>query len=307
MTLTRFQFSRRSTALLYAITLAGCASTGATFKSGVGDTFLEHPPYYGGRAMSTVARDSSAIGYLPVAFQRGASQPAIFDPRTGAGTPMDRLLDEMNSYLDSLSPGTRLVTASGSAKGAPAKAAVPPDVRFGCLTENMVPDEDCADRGGGVLGRSPQQMMLSVGRPSPEWITWNAALASSANTHRTLVITVEVGQYQMRQEGLLGKKFVELGTNHRVSLPWLTSLETPVSVLQLTASLVDRGGKAIRIGAEGFYPRRTGLLISALGGQELLSDEDVSAVRSARRDDLPGSPLAWQVAMRELVSRVTGR
>jgi hypothetical protein len=79
-----------------------------------------------------------------------------------------------------------------------------------------------------------------------------------------------------------------------------------VAVLQLTGALVDESGKAIRIGAEGFYARRTPLLVSAMGAQSLLSDEDATAARALRRDDLPGQPLAWQVAMRELVAGLTG-
>jgi hypothetical protein len=47
--------------------------------------------------------------------------------------------------------------------------------------------------------------------------------------------------------------------------------------------------------------------VSAVGGQELLSDGDVNAARTARRSDLPGEPLAWQVALRELVGRITAR
>ena len=78
-------------------------------------------------------------------------------------------------------------------------------------------------------------------------------------------------------------------------------------MLQLTAAVVERDGKAVRIGAEGFYARRTRLTISAIGGQELLGDEDVRAVRTLRRDDLPGTPLAWQVGLRELIGRATGR
>jgi hypothetical protein len=100
---------------------------------------------------------------------------------------------------------------------------------------------------------------------------------------------------------------VELGSAHRVPLPWLTSLEAPVTVLQLTAALVDREGRAVRIGAEGILPRRTRLLVSAAGAQELLGDEDIRAVGTTRRADLPGQPLAWQVAMRSLVDGVTGR
>ena len=144
-------------------------------------------------------------------------------------------------------------------------------------------------------------MQLSVGRPSSSWVQWLNGRASDAGPGTTLVVTLEIGQYLMRQEGLAGTKVLELGTNHRARLPWLTSLETPVTVLQLTAALVDRDGRALRIGAEGFHARRTRLAVSAIGAQELLTDEDVRAAREARRDDLPGTPLAWQVALLDLV------
>jgi hypothetical protein len=124
---------------------------------------------------------------------------------------------------------------------------------------------------------------------------------------RALVLTLEVGQYLPRQTGLRGDKEVELGTGHVVRLPWLTSLETPVSVLQLTGALVSSDGRAIRIGAEGILARRTPLVASALGAQRLVSDEDVEQARTLRRDDLPGQPLAWQVALRHLVAQLTGR
>jgi hypothetical protein len=100
---------------------------------------------------------------------------------------------------------------------------------------------------------------------------------------------------------------VELGTSYVAGLPWLTSLETPVSVLQLTGALVDTSGRALRIGAEGILPVRTRLAISALGAQELLRDEHVEAARSLRRADLPEQPLAWQVAIANVVSQLTGR
>lgn len=287
--------------------LAACATAGATFRSGVGDTYLEHPPYYGGVGMEEVARDTGRIGHLPIAFQRGATQPAIFDPRSGRGTPMDTLLDEMNAYLDSLGVSVRVVEGQRVSAVAHAATQRPPDVRFGCLTEGMTPGDDCAARGDSALGRGRQQMLLAVGRPSAEWIAWMGDVMRTTQTSRALVVTLEIGDYLMRQEGLRGTKVVELGTGNRATLPWLTSLETPVSVLQLTASLVGADGKAVRIGAEGFYARRSALLVSAVGGQELIGDDDIRGVRTLRRDDLPGAPLVWRVAMRELVGRVTGR
>ena len=48
------------------------------------------------------------------------------------------------------------------------------------------------------------------------------------------------------------------------------------------------------------------LRIGAVGGQELFGEKDATAVRSLRREDLPGKPLAWRVALRELVSQLTG-
>src|SRR5690606_5469951 len=122
-----------------------------------------------------------------------------------------------------------------------------------------------------------------------------------------LVLTLEVGQYFPQQTNFAGAKAVDLGTDHTVRLPWLTSLETPVSVVQLTGALVNRQGRAVRIGAEGMLARRTGLVQSGFGLQALIRDEDVAALRSARRADLPGEPLVWQVALQNLVSGLTGR
>lgn len=290
-------------ALAAVMILAACASTGATFRSGVGDALLEHPPYYAGLKMEDVARDTGGIAHVAIAFQRGAAQPEIFDPASGAGTPLRALLDDMNRYLASLGISRAVADGVLSDRG----KAVPPDVRFGCIPENGMPGNDCAERGDSALGRGRQAMQLSVGRPSSEWVTWAGRGGKAVGAGRVLVITLEVGNYLIRQEGLAGTKVLELGTGNRARLPWLTSLETPVAVLQLTAALVDSSGKALRIGAEGFQARRTRLGISALGAQEMLGDEDVEAARTARREDLPGAPLAWQVALRELVARVTGR
>lgn len=295
-----------STLALLLLT-AACATTGATWGSGVGDALIEEPPYYAGAAMTIVGRDTGRIGHLPVAFQPGATQPAQFDPRSGDGTPLAALVESMNTYLETLGTTTPLVEELRVSAVARDATRVPPDVRFGCFTEHGVPGNDCAERGDSALGRGTQLMQLSVGRPSKEWIGWINEVAMAQQVDRVLVVTLEIGDYLMKQEGLLGRKVLELGTGHRASLPWLTSLETPVSVLQLTASLVDRQGKAVRIGAEGFYARRTRLVVSSFGAQELIRDEDLVAAATARREDLPGAPLAWQVAMRELVSRVTGR
>jgi len=289
----------RSAAAIGVLMFAGaCASTGATFHSGVGDAYLERPPYYADVSSAMVGQDTGRIGHLPIAFQRGAAQSRIFDPRDGTASAIDSLLQQMNGFLDSLGVSERLVVHAATSG--------PPDVQFGCATTSGLAGDDCAERGDSALGRGWQTMRLAVGRPSDAWIDWMHEVMPIKEFSRVLVVTLEVGQYLVKQRGWRGDKEVELGTGHVQGLPWLTSLEAPLTVLQLTGALVNEGGKALRIGAEGIVARRTRLLVSAIGGQELLGENDVTAARSLRRDDLPGQPLAWRVALRELVDQLTG-
>jgi hypothetical protein len=286
----------RRLALLPAtlLLLGACATTGATLGSGVGDAYLEDPPFYAGRDVTDDARTAA----LPVSYQRGAVQMASFDPAASAGTPTDELLREMNAFLDSL------VVETGMARVA-APAGTPPDVRFGCESD---PSGDCAERDeGSALGRGGERMHLAVGRPSREWIAGLDSALGAVGAARALSVTLETGQYLVRQTGLRGSKSVRLGTGYTVDLPWLTSLETPVSVVQLTGALVGPDGKAIRIGAEGLLARRTSFVVSALGAQALVTDEDIQRLRTLRREDLPGQPLAWQVALRQLVAELAGK
>lgn len=288
---------------LAGIALAGCASTGATFRSGVGDTELEHPPYYAGRPATEAA---GRTGHLPVAYQEGDAQAPVLDP--AASPAMRELLARLNARLDATGRSARLVEGGSVSAVSHAATRVPPDVRFGCRTEGGFPDEDCEDRDDDTaLGRAGQTMSLSVGRPSPEWTAWAAGVMADAGVARALVITLEVGQYLPRQRGLRGTKEVELGTSHSVRLPWLTSLETPVSVLQLTGAVVGSDGRAVRIGAEGLLARRTRMSLASLGAQELITDEDVERLLTARRDDLSGSPSVWEAGLDALVEGLLGR
>lgn len=279
----------------------GCATTGATLGSGVGDARLDGPPYYSGRRL-TVEEQGAALGHFPIAYQRGATNPASFEP--AADGAMATLLGQMNAYLDSLGFSARLVPAAAAAP----PGAVAPDVRFGCDGDMGVPGADCIERDeNSAMGRGRVEMVLTVGRPSASWAAWAGQQMSAAGVERALVITLEVADYWTRQRGLRGTKEVELGTRHVKELPWLTSLETPVSVLQLTGALVGADGKAIRIGAEGLVARRTRLLVSAIGAQEMIGDEEVAQLLTARREDVEGKPLVWREGLRALLGELTGR
>jgi Arc/MetJ family transcription regulator len=277
------------------LVLAACATTGATYRSGVGDALLEHPPFYAG----TAPGDGARVAHLPVRYHRGAMQAALFDPAGGRGTAVAALLDEMNGYLDSLAATVPL-------RAAP--AGTPPDVAFGCEPDPAGPADECRPRDASARSGAAASTCASrwaaprrTGWPRPR------PALDRAGAARALVLTLETAEYLPRQTGVRGDKRVELGSGHTAELPWLTSLETPVTVLQLTGALVGRDGRAVRIGAEGLVARRTPLVASSVGAQSLLTDDDVAALRTARRTDLPGAPLVWQVALRTLVGELAGR
>lgn len=287
---------RAAGVLVLLLCAGGCASTGATVRSGVGDSWLERPPYYAGRA---VADDSARVAWLPVTYQRGAAQAPIFEPAGGEEMPIGQLLGEMNAYLDSLFAGAELAPLAARPGG------TPPDVSFGCATDAS---GDCVATTDAEPGAAAEHgLRLAVGRPSREWVAATGAALDRAGAARALLLTLEVGQYRVTSTGWRNDKSVELGTGYSVKLPWLTSLDAPVQVLQLTGVLVERDGRAVRIGAEGLLARRSNLLTSGFGAQPLVTDEDVARLRTARRDDLPGRPLVWQVALRALVQQLTGR
>lgn len=267
------------------VALAATCGAGSTFGSGVGESFPERAPWYAG-ARAT----AGGVGHFPVTWQSGEADAVT---RGAERSPAMRALRaDLNALLDSLNRTAPLRATDTS-------GTTPPDVMFGCVTDAS---GDCVERGEGDAGR----LRLAVARPSGSWIVMARGAMSGAGVERVLVITLEPGLYWLRQRGLRGDKYVELGTGHEANLPWMTSLETPVSILQLTGALVDTTGRAIRIGAEGLLARRTSLPVSALGARRLISEEDIEALRTARRADLPGQPLVWREALRVLVMELTG-
>jgi hypothetical protein len=285
------------------LAVAGCATTGATFRSGVGDSFPDRPPYRAGAL--TAGSAGGPVAILPIAYQRGASQADIFDPSSAPASPISALLDEMNAYADSLTRAAGRAVAVRIA----APAGTAPDVRFGCVQDAT---DDCADpsaAGPAVRSFETEQprMRLAVGRPSTDWSAATRSALEQSGAQHALVVTLEVGQYWVTKTGWTNRKSIALGTGYSVPLPWLTSLETPVSVLQLTGALMDRDGLAVRIGAEGLLARRTSLVMSGMGAQALIGDDDVQQLRTIRREDLPGQPLVWQAALRQLITDLSAR
>lgn len=304
MSATRIRFHLLAAAVLVAAA-AGCARSTAQAGGTVRDAFLSQPPHYASAAGALPA-STEPIGVLPITFQKHSIRP-VLDPPSGPGSALALLIGEMNVYLDSLarSPDANLLllaSAPGPNVAASPDAAQAPDVRFGCYLTADWSIFDCPPartiENTGIRPQMPTR--LTVVPASREWNEWAIGTMQNTRTGSVLVLTIDEGIYRPRQDTYLRTKSVEIGTNHTVSLPWQIPI-TAVTVLQLTGALVDREGRVVRIGAEGLYahvPRR-------LENVEIIDDSNVHELRTMRRSELPGQPLAWQVALRELMRQMT--
>jgi hypothetical protein len=207
----------------------------------------------------------------------------------------------LGALLDSIAAE---IAATGRSRALSLPVAGAPRVTFGCFSGDlnakgeMIPEDECDP--------DVRRMRFAVVDPSKAWReAWKAAAADSLDA--VLVFDLSFGQYWVRQQDWKGHKAIELGSGYRAPVAWLTSLDDPVEVLQLSAALVTADGKVVRVASEGLIARRTGMMASMLGAQEILTEDDLATLRERRRDDLPGSPPVWRAAVRALVERLTAK
>lgn len=280
---------------LAVLLVAGGGACATLNRAGLGPAWFDAPPFHTGRA---VGGDSTSIAHLPVSFQRGANDPVLWEPDPAKDMGVAQLLAEIDAELDELAASRRVPAAAIPEKGAP-------DVVFGC--ERETPRGDCVTRDGGLLGGGTRrQFELRADRPAPAWL---AAAREAVGDSRAplLVVTLEIGEYPVREGGFRSAPAIDLGTRHREELPRTLKTDEPVTVLQLTGVLLAPDGTVLRAGAEGITVKRVNAVLGALGVQGMFSDEDFRRIRQQRRQDLEGQPLAWKVALRELVEGLLQR
>jgi hypothetical protein len=261
-------------AALVAPAAGAVASTATTVKP------AKQPPFYRGEAPP-----AGNTGRLPVTLSLPPGMPESWLPRPA----LVRLAAEMDAWLEEHQPASLLALADRGPR------AAPPAVYLGCALE--IQTDECSEE--------ERANVLAVTRADPSWRASLGLSARGAGVEHALVVRLEVAPHWIRQKGLKGSKQIPLGTDHVQELPWLTSLDTPVWVLQVTGVVVDAEGEVLRSGAEGIWALRTPFRASPLGAQKLLSEADVEHVRTElRRGELPGAPLSWQVALTQLTRQL---
>jgi len=261
--------------------LAGCATLD---QRAVAETHrLDDAPYY-----VALAQPQPAPGSCAVVF------PATPDPEFARTFGYEKRLGELEPLIAAVT--ARLEAKQGCVRGlreAPISAGAP-RVYVGSAESDYAPIDVGDER---VPGDRFAPMVLHLARPGTEWRQEVGGIVTRAGVDYAIAIQVGVSQYAKGYSGVFRKE-VALGTGYRQPIKFLTTEDKPVEVLHLTGVLVDAKGKVVRAGAEGVVLRDTPFVAQAFDVSRLFDEQELARVLTdERRHDLPGAPLAIDVAL----------
>lgn len=280
-------------ALATCVALGGGASVAA---AAVAETHrLEDAPYYVELKKKLQPKPGSCARVLPVTLDRELTEQFGYGDRAREFEP---LLRALNDALARWAPDDCV----RALEPAPSLSKGTPRVYVGSAESEYAPAE-------GVYQRLPtdrfQPMIMHVERPDAAWRSAIAAAMSGAGAPYAIQVQLGVSQYMKGYSGVFRKQVV-LGTGYRVPIKFMTAEDKPVEVLHLTGVLVDAQGQPLRAGAEGIVFRDTPFLAQTVDASRMFDPQELQNVLTqVRRDDLPGSPLALEVALDNLLAQLT--
>jgi hypothetical protein len=189
---------------------------------------------------------------------------------------MASLVTHASQLLDEMAVSKPVVGSSSPANGAP-------DIYIGCVPGH--------DEGSCALGHSDVQIFARQGTSG--WIGRTRNAARTAKVEYVIAVMLQVARWTPRSDGVGG--VLEIGTGRRVHVP----TTEPVRVLQFAGAIIDGDGNVLRAGAEGFAVLEQ--------SRRALSARDVEQIAEDRREDLAGAPLAWRVALENLIGELLRR
>lgn len=263
-------------AILTLATVAASPVAAATTRGS-----FDRPPFYHGKLPAM----TSPVAHVAVAYRE---DPASLDPTPSNSPALAGLLDSLRAELDRLGLTRALAGGDWPMRDAPS-------LRFGAQRGGMQPDG--TPRSPDEIDTSePRRMTFEVEGPGRAWRD-RVAKAAGDSIGAVLFIQLGFSDQWVRQTSWKGSKSIEIGTNRAMPVQWLTSLDDPVQVLQLTGAILTPAGKILRVGAEGLLARRTGMVASVAGAQEVLTEQELAALEAP---EAGGTPV-WRAALEDLV------
>lgn len=283
-------FLKRNFSQVFLIALLFDITTGSTgprlLAAGQTDR-LKGAPFYKTYSKKIPA-DNRGVLHLSVGIDEKTKSEFFYAGREKALQP---LLDAMTVYLDSLQWSTRADSANLPGKGAPY-------VYIGSSEGEIAPPG--AEMMREDFDKYPP-MIIHIEKPSKEWKAALSELLRKEGKDFLLFISLGFTEYPKADKGMFGKKVV-MGTGYEEGIEFLSAEDKPVEVLQITAILLNREGHILRAGAEGILHKDTPFSLQIFDVQKSIDDSAIQKlVSDERREDLPGNPLKWKIALHNLM------
>lgn len=241
----------------------------------------------------TAINTDTRLVHAPVALDEKMAEEFFYQGREAVFQP---LIDTINSYLDSLN-WSQPLSANPPQKGAPY-------LFVGSSEAESAPPVTMMMRENHDL-YPPMAMYLE--KPSKAWRKTISQNMSRQKGEYALLIWIGLTEYPKANKGVFKKKVV-LGTGYEHEIRFLSAVDKPVEVLQVTGVLLDKEGNVLRAGAEGFLHEDSPFWVQVLEAGTTIDDNAINKLfEEQRREDLPGSPLAWRVALYNLMEQLTQR
>ena len=269
--------------------LAGCATL-EDLSVGRADR-LADPPFVFEYRPSGPATNLGAVLLSPVGLDDPRNREDWPQGRAAAFEPLQLVID---GYLDGRLCCDRLAPGQLPAQGAPY-------LYRGSAESEATPDPAAIER---LPGAEYPAMVLYLEKPSPDWRAQLATTLARTGAGHLVWLQIGIAEYPKSDRGAFGKQ-VNLGTGHSEPIAFLSAVDKPVEVVQIVGVLLDADGNAIRAGGEGFFASDTLFRYQMFDVTRTIDHEQIARlVAGHRREDLPGRPLAWQVAAQNLVERL---
>lgn len=255
---------------------------------------LDKAPFYKTFDKNTKLTVEAAVLHLPVQIDNMTREEFFYQGREEALQPLIAVFDQ---YLDSLSWSPRLSPESLPGKGTPTLFVGSSESVIAPPSAEMLREE---------FDKFPP-MVMHVDKPGKSWKTVLEQKLTERKAEYILVFWIGFNEYPKANKGLFKKKVV-LGTDYESEIRFLSGELEPVEVLQISGMLLDKKGEIIRAGAEAFLYEDSPFWVQIFGARTAIDDSTLQkSITEIRRDDLPGRPPAWRVAIYNLVQQLTQR
>lgn len=268
------------------------ASAGRLDDLAIGETHRLAPGMFYHQLREAPPAAGQRVGVLPVTLDRELQASFDYADRARSFAPIARAADARIAATE----GLRLLEVAGL----PQTGA--PRIYVGSAAGDFAPPD--AEQAAELRGDRLPPMVLHLERPSKAWQKAAGDLMAAEGLTHLVLVSVAVSQYPKEQRGFT-KKVVPLGTGYEARIKFLTAVDKPIEVLQLTGILVGHDGRVLRGGAEGVLGRDTPFAAQIFDVSKTLDDAALqAALATERRDDLPESPLALDVAVDNLLAQL---